>query len=55
MLERELIIKASVWKYMISESSARRMYDETVSTGSDNLRKLAENYKTSARMSFFYK
>ena len=55
MLERELIIKALVWKYMISESSARRMYDETVSTGSDNLRKLADSYKASARMSFFYK
>ena len=55
MLERELIIKALVWKYMISESSARRMYDETVSAGSDNLRKLAESYKASARMSFFYK
>ena len=50
MLERELIIKALVWKYMISESSARRMYDETISTGSDNLRKLAESYKASARM-----
>ncbi|MBO6202347.1 MAG: hypothetical protein J6O13_02335 [Selenomonas sp.] len=53
MLEREFIIKALVWKYMISESAARRMYDETVADGRENLRKLAENYKTSARMSFF--
>ena len=53
MLEREFIIKALVWKYMISESSARRMYDETIDTNRDNLRKLAENYKASARMSFF--
>ncbi len=53
MLERELIVKALVWKFMISESAARRMYDNTVGTDRDNLRKLAENYKASARMSFF--
>ena len=53
LLEREFIIKALVWKYMISESAARRMYDETVADGRENLRKLAENYKASARMSFF--
>ena len=53
MLERELIIKAMVWKYMISENAARRMYDETDDSNRDNLRKLAENYKASARMSFF--
>ncbi|WP_295159165.1 hypothetical protein [Selenomonas sp. AE3005] len=53
MLERELIIKAMVWKYMISENAARRMYDETDDSNRDSLRKLAENYKASARMSFF--
>ena len=53
MLERELIIKAMVWKYMISENAARRMYYETDDSNRDNLRKLAENYKASARMSFF--
>ncbi|SHK40229.1 hypothetical protein SAMN05216582_103137 [Selenomonas ruminantium] len=53
MLERELIIKALVWKYMISDSAARRMYDETASNGRENLKKLAESYKAAARMSFF--
>lgn len=53
MLERELIIKALVWKYMVSDSAARRMYDEMASNGSENLQKLAASYKASARMSFF--
>ena len=53
MLEKDLIIKAMVWKYMISESAARHMYDNTAETGRENLRKIAENYKASARMSFF--
>ncbi len=53
MLERELIIKALVWKYMVSDSAARRMYDEMASSSNENLKKLAENYKAAARMSFF--